>query len=765
MGAVVAALAYPLHNVALAAAPLPPPGPLRDEGNFPDLRFEQARLARKVDPRMLSVPYHELPITSFSGWDKVWQVENILNLHDRGYFRDSAMLLDAMMRDDRIASVADTRIGALLASPAMFSPANDSAIADKYAEELGGESGQDRGLWRMICPDEAVGALQFWGRWLGLGLAEILWDFGKDRWTPRLKVWHPQWIYWDWATYRFVVITREGLVTLPDTDVEPHGDGRWFIWAPYGYRWGWLRAFVRRLAHKYVMRGWNYRDWARYNERYGQPIIGAVMPPGLKEEEKQRQLDAIAGINSEAVVPLPAAEDDAPGYDLKLIEAKSRGHDSFAKFKDQIDADISIAVLGWNVAGDTKLGSQSRSRVQDQVRLDKRVEDAKMGAAVRAQVLWWDAEHNVGDGTLAPYVDYQVEPPDDEEQEATVLDVLGDAATKMETAQPGLVDWRAVLERAGYPMRTEAQVQADAAAAQQQAQDIAEATAKAKAPNGPPGTDGGGFKGKPQAARQALAARNDTRVVKRYEVAGLPIAIENPKGSTRYWSERQPDGTERLGKTEMKHDYGYIEGHDGGDGEALDAYVGPNPGAELVHVIHQKHAPDYQSWDEDKVMLGYDSADAARNAYLEHRDDPRAFGGMSTMPVDDFKAKLRRRTSGGKIRARAVVDDVGVVLATLEQSRHLQALSQRPGARRRRLKSYADIVADRAIEQAGRIMGPYRDKVAAALARSGGDFEHARAEIVHALRAEKPDKLADLVRRARIMAHLGGQAAALKRSR
>lgn len=125
--------------------------------------------------------------------------------------------------------------------------------------------------------------------------------------------------------------------------------------------------------------------------------------------------------------------------------------------------------------------------------------------------------------------------------------------------------------------------------------------------------------------------------------AGLPIVIENPKGSTRNWVDS--DGT--TGSTKMRYDYGYIDGTCGPDGDGVDVYLGPNPDAHWVYVVHQmSKASGFQKFDEDKAMLGFDSANHARDAYLGQYNDERFFGGMTQMTVDDFKRQLITATAG-----------------------------------------------------------------------------------------------------------------------
>lgn len=130
--------------------------------------------------------------------------------------------------------------------------------------------------------------------------------------------------------------------------------------------------------------------------------------------------------------------------------------------------------------------------------------------------------------------------------------------------------------------------------------------------------------------------------------AGLNVVVENPAGSTREWHDRA--GRE-SGSTVMQHDYGFLDGHVGADGDEVDCYLGPDEAAPFAYVIHQQRAPDFKTFDEDKVMLGFASEADAKAAYLAHRNDgERAYGGMTAIPIERFKAKLQRRTGDGKIR-------------------------------------------------------------------------------------------------------------------
>jgi SPP1 gp7 family putative phage head morphogenesis protein len=135
---------------------------------------------------------------------------------------------------------------------------------------------------------------------------------------------------------------------------------------------------------------------------------------------------------------------------------------------------------------------------------------------------------------------------------------------------------------------------------------------------------------------------------------GLTIRIENQAGSVREWTDS--DGT--PGSTRMLYNYGEIVGFEGADGEDVDVYIGPVEEPQAVHVVHQRSKrSSFATYDEDKVMLGWDSADAARAAYIAQYDDPRFFGGMSSFTVEDFKRRLRASPGRSIVHERERADD------------------------------------------------------------------------------------------------------------
>lgn len=92
---------------------------------------------------------------------------------------------------------------------------------------------------------------------------------------------------------------------------------------------------------------------------------------------------------------------------------------------------------------------------------------------------------------------------------------------------------------------------------------------------------------------------------------GMPISIENPRGSVRKW--HAADGT--SGENLMRFHYGEFDGTRGNDGDAVDCFVGPCPEADQAYVINQFVKGAY---DETKVMLGFPDQRMAEAGYMSN---------------------------------------------------------------------------------------------------------------------------------------------------
>lgn len=115
-------------------------------------------------------------------------------------------------------------------------------------------------------------------------------------------------------------------------------------------------------------------------------------------------------------------------------------------------------------------------------------------------------------------------------------------------------------------------------------------------------------------------------------IDGYDISIENPKGSTR--SGKDADG--KAWSVTMHNTYGYIRGTEGVDGDHIDIYLSDDPYSGNVFVIDQVNADG--SFDEHKVMYGFDTAEEARENYLANYSEGwTGLGTITEVTKEEFQ--------------------------------------------------------------------------------------------------------------------------------
>ncbi len=704
--------------------------------------------------------YRSHPITSFAGFDTVADILRVLQQLEQGYFRSAAILADSMGRDDRIDAVIRTLIDELVSSPVDCIPSDDRRKSAKIAEMIGGvEDGP--GEWDRMFPEGTLGEVIRSGLELNFGLAKIGWYKDGGMLWPRLETWHTQFVRWDQTSETYKVMTADkSEITLPRMDLNPIGDGTWLIFTPFGYQYAWRRATIRSLAGLYMRRMWINRDWPRYNEIHGMPGRKAIVPADKGTgPESEAFFEDVANMGSEPTIKCPQDE-NGTGYDVELLEAVAKTYETFKDAKTDVNTDIAVLVLGQNLTTEAPgggLGGGGEISTHRQVELKRLRRFASIATAIRDQVLIPWAIFNFGDASLAPRPVYQIAPPDDDKGEADTLKAVGDAILSLKNAGVA-VDERATAEEFGVQQLTVEEeaarkaVQAEEARARAEAAQQFADVAAGKDGGAPAARKGNAAGAEAGAAAAAQMSGDMSKVVARRQYAGLPIAIENPRGTMREWTDAAGAVT---GKTLMHNDYGFIQGHVGADGEEIDVYLGPDEDASDVHVVHQHKAPGYTAYDEDKCMLGFGSANAARTAYAAHRNDgEKAIGGMSSIPVDRFKAKLARRTGTGRIRAAAApasVDSTFVAIMKLADASaaHLKGKKKRT--------EYQDRLTEKAIALGSRALAADLAVVGATVA-DAKSFDDLRKKIVAVYKDKMdPAELARIVQRTRLMANLSGR--------
>ena len=143
------------------------------------------------------------------------------------------------------------------------------------------------------------------------------------------------------------------------------------------------------------------------------------------------------------------------------------------------------------------------------------------------------------------------------------------------------------------------------------------------------------------------------------KIQGFDITIENPKGAIR----KGVDDNGKAWSTEMKNHYGYFKNTEGKDGDHIDVFIGDNPNSKRIFVVDQVN-PKTKEFDESKVMLGFDTEDEAKKAYLSnYTKDWKGFKDITYVDIDTFREWLydgakQRKPFGeySNIRFRSIKD-------------------------------------------------------------------------------------------------------------
>jgi len=694
-------------------------------------------------------------------------------------------LVDELFTDDRIQGVSETRIGELLSSPRKIKAASVKKKAVKVAEEIGGEDGDGYGggIWDTICSPATAAVMLKWGIFLGVAIAEIVWNRTPEKWFPRLVPWHPANLRWDDWQKVFILNTMQGQVVLPRPDEQPEGDGKWVVWCPNGVQYGWRDGLIRSLGEVYLSRRYAKRDFNRWSERHGIGIIEGKVPSGASDESKAAFRADLGNIGSDGVVITPQGADaNTPGYGVEIVDAGGAGT-SYQGIKGLIDdanTDISVLILGGNLLSTVKGdGSNAASQTQKQTSVNRALRDASLGPTVGRQVLTHFADVNYGDPTLAPIPCYEVTPEEDElaeaqaeSAEATALKTKAEAIALLVALEPR-TDVAAMVEAEGIPLLSDEELAARLEEENQRAADAMATMREATGgdavadptpdPNADPAAEED-QQGRKPPQRAALSGMLEN-VRKRYSFAGLDIAVENPAGSIRQWKDMEG----KAGHTVMRFDYGFVSGILnepgvtvlGGDKEELDCYIGPDETAGDVYIVHQRGPMESGrwGWDEDKILLGFPTAESAKAAFLAHRDDgDRAFGGMKILTLDQFKAKLRRR--GSATTKLSAVAEVGRDLIALAQ-RARGTSSRRTVAGSRRAAKYTQAVIEMGKKRAARALAPDLAKLKS-IVDACDDLSDLKPRLLKEFRGMDPTALARVVQKCNILANMNGRSQALE---
>ena len=129
------------------------------------------------------------------------------------------------------------------------------------------------------------------------------------------------------------------------------------------------------------------------------------------------------------------------------------------------------------------------------------------------------------------------------------------------------------------------------------------------------------------------------------QIGTFNVTIEQPKGSVR--SGVDADG--KKWEVEMQNTYGYIRGTEGVDGDHIDVFLSDDIDGwdgHKVFVVDQRNADG--SFDEHKVMLGFNDINDAEAAYMSNYEEGwQGLGAITGVSIEEFEkwiASSHRKT-------------------------------------------------------------------------------------------------------------------------
>lgn len=346
----------------------------------------------------------EIPLAAVAtGWD-VTATRVAYNDLVIGLFDKPAQLVDSITGDSRVQAGLASRTGGLLGRPVDFQ------MPRQYRDSSEAKECRDAFVdaWPTMGAEAHLSEMQRWAIMLGFGPAQMLWNTAGKYAVPHLLPWHPRYTYFHWLYRCTVAITMDGQVPIVP------GDGHWVLHAPHGEYRGWMSGAVRAIAPWWLARNYALRDWARYSERHGLPMIKAKSPAVGDPLQQTVFRGQLASLGQESVFHLPQTVDPRTSYDVELLEARDTAHDGFRTLIAACDTEITLSLLAQNLTSEIKEGSMAAARVHADVRQALIEADARsLTDTIYNQMARPFAAFNFGNADLAPRVVWNVAPYED----------------------------------------------------------------------------------------------------------------------------------------------------------------------------------------------------------------------------------------------------------------------------------------------------------------------------------------------------------------
>jgi len=490
-------------------------------------------------------PLAHLRAIPYTRWE-VGDDERALDQAEQGRLQFAVQLIEASQKDGVVKGLLSTRSAGLLELP--LSVAGPKRLAELL---LGGDDSKRDGLFWKMYPHAVLVRLIQMGIMLGAGIGYFVDIDG----VPVLHAIEHQFLYhFKDADGRWRVFyqTMGG-----DLEVTP-GDGRWFVFAPWGWDRFWLYGCWQAVGKFYLAKLFANDQRDTWGNRFARGILWVNAPTSSTTAER----DLVASILANAVTPPVLAL--LEGWKLNSVDVQGTGFAVWKDASENANNEIRMALTGQLVTGGGQsLGFGSGAIFADIQNSLVNNDAGALAEAIHYQGLVFWSEEQGEDASAAPWVEWDTVPPAQKKLLGEGLKAYGEGLSAAAKGHMEIGSTRK-LNVSSYAAKMGVDLEDD-----------------------------------------PLADQRETTMV-----SGIKVALEYPEGSLR--TGMSQDGV-RWSVLMTGAGYGEIVGTLGEDGDAVDAYVGPYGGSKKAFILEQLDI--FGRRDEFKVFLGFFSLNHAQETY------------------------------------------------------------------------------------------------------------------------------------------------------
>lgn len=360
------------------------------------------------------------------------RLARILRDNDSGFTLDMlGLAVEMEERDLHYYSQINTRKSAISGAPRRVEPGDESAAAQKAADEFQQYVVEMPEFAWLI--DDLMDAVP-----RCYSVVQPIWDTTTTPWTfSEFKHHDPRCFMLDYPRFQYLQIRpydnniREGL---------PFPPGFWLQHFPRIRTGVKLRAGIARLAAiNYLFKTSSITGWLSFAEVYGMPLrIGTYDPNTASEDERAALRRALVNLGHDAACMIPK------GMDIRFEDARrpTSGDNLFQGLADYFDEQTSKAINGQTTGSDAKssgIGSGD-AQAHKETRLDiKRADALAVAATINKLARAW-TNFTQGENVAPPKVYIDVDPPEDIATKATTLKTIADALVSLKTVGKAIPD-------------------------------------------------------------------------------------------------------------------------------------------------------------------------------------------------------------------------------------------------------------------------------------------------------------------------------------